>query len=97
MTISIRLTDAEEDRLDTLARRTGRSKSFHVETALREYLTEPEDAFAADAAIDVFEAEGRRSRPLSALEAETDGLQPGGALRSPTRRRPSGAQRGGSR
>jgi len=72
MTISIRLTDDEEERLDSLARRTGRSKSFYVKTALHEYLTDLEDAFAADAAIDVFEAEGRRSRPLSALEAETD-------------------------
>lgn len=72
MTISIRLTDEEEKRLDSLARRTGRSKSFYVRTALREYLTDREDAFVADAAIDVFEAEGRRSRPLSALEAETD-------------------------
>ena len=72
MTISIRLTDEEEARLNNLAHRTGRSKSFYVKTALHEYLTDLEDAFAADAAIDVFEAEGRRSRPLSALEAETD-------------------------
>lgn len=67
MTISIRLTDEEEARLDGLARRTGRSKSFYVRAALREYLADLEDAFAADDAIDVFEAEGRRSRPLSAL------------------------------
>ncbi len=73
MTISIRLTDEEEARLDALARRTGRSKSFYVRTALQEYLTDLEDAFAADAALDVFAAEGLPSRPLSALEAETDG------------------------
>lgn len=72
MTISIRLTEDEENRLDGLARRTGRSKSFYVRTALHEYLTDLEDAFAADAAIDAFEAKGRRSRPLSALEAEAD-------------------------
>lgn len=71
MTISIRLTDEEEARLDELARRTGRSKSFYVRTALQEYLADLEDVFAADEAIDVFEAEGRRSRPLSALKAET--------------------------
>lgn len=72
MTISIRLTDEEEARLNNLAHRTGRSKSFYVKAALREYLTDLEDAFVADAAIDAFEAEGRRSRPLSALEAETE-------------------------
>ncbi|CAN5554086.1 hypothetical protein BH23ACT6_BH23ACT6_25400 [soil metagenome] len=58
MTISIRLTAEEEERLDGLARRTGRSKSFYVRTALHEYLDDLEDAFAADAAIDVFAADG---------------------------------------
>ncbi len=72
MTISIRLSEDEEERLDSLARRTGRSKSFYVRTALHEYLADLEDAFAADAAIDAFAAGGRRSRPLAALEGETD-------------------------
>ncbi len=72
MTISIRLTDEEEARLDGLARRTGRSKSFYVRAALHEYLTDLEDAFAADAAIDAFDAGGRLSRPLSAVKAETE-------------------------
>ena len=72
MTISIRLSQDEEERLDSLARRTGRSKSFYVRTALQEYLTDLEDAFAADAAIGAFEAGGLRSRPLAALETETE-------------------------
>lgn len=71
VTISIRLTDEEEARVDGLARCTGRSKSFYVRAALHEYLTDLEDAFAADAAIDAFEAAGRRGRPLSAVKAET--------------------------
>lgn len=71
MTISIRLTKDEEERLDGLARRTGRSKSFYVRAALHEYLADLEDSFGADEAIDIFEAGGRRSRPLSALRAET--------------------------
>ncbi len=73
VTISIRLSHDEEERLDSLARRTGRSKSFYVRTALQEYLTDLEDAFAADEAIEAFQAGGRRSRPLAALEAATDG------------------------
>jgi RHH-type transcriptional regulator, rel operon repressor / antitoxin RelB len=72
MTISIRLTEEEEVRLDQLSRRTGRSKSFYVRAALHEHLADLEDAFAADEAIDAFEAGGRHSRPLAALKAETD-------------------------
>lgn len=49
-----------------------RSKSFYVKAALHEYLTDLEDAYAADAAIDAFEAEGGPSRPLAAREAEID-------------------------
>lgn len=71
MTISIRLTSEEEARLDGLAQRTGRSKSFYVRTALHEYLADLEDAFEADSAIDAFEAGGRRGRPLAELKAET--------------------------
>ena len=71
MTISIRLTDEEEERLDQLARRTGRSRSFYVRTALHEHLADMEDAFAADESLDAFEAAGRRTRPLAALKSET--------------------------
>lgn len=72
MTISIRLTPDEEARLDVRAQRTDRSKSFYVRTALHEYLADLEDAFAADSAIEVFEAGGRRSRPLAELKAEAE-------------------------
>lgn len=72
MTISIRLTSDEEARLDGLARRTGRSKSFYVRTALQAYLADLEHACAADAAIDAFESGCRSSHPLSTLKAQND-------------------------
>ena len=72
MTISIRLTPEEEERLEKLSQRTGRSKSFYVRAALREHLTDLEDAFAADESLDAFKAAGSRSRPLAALKAETE-------------------------
>ena len=64
MSISIRLTADEEARLEVLASRTGRSKSFYVRAALHEYLDDLESAFAADTALRAFDADGRRSRPL---------------------------------
>ena len=70
MTISFRLTDEEEQRLDRLVARTGRSKSFYVRTALHELLDDLEDAYAADDAVARWEATGRRSRPLDRLAAE---------------------------
>lgn len=71
MTISIRLTKDEEARLKQLARRTGRSKSFYVRAAVHEHLADLEDAYAADMAIDAFEASGRPGQPLSDLKAES--------------------------
>lgn len=68
MAISIRLTPEEEARLDAL---TARDKRFYVSAALRAYVEDLEDAFAADNAIDAFGVEGKRSRPLSALKAES--------------------------
>lgn len=72
MTISIRLTAEEEERLDQLSRKTGRSKSFYVRAALSEHLSDLEDAYAADEALDVFESTGSATRPLASLRAETD-------------------------
>jgi RHH-type rel operon transcriptional repressor/antitoxin RelB len=67
VTVTIRLSGQEEARLSALAERTGRTKSFYVRTALREYLTDLEDAYAADAALRRFEADGGRTRPASEL------------------------------
>ncbi|MDQ1294975.1 MAG: RHH-type transcriptional regulator, rel operon repressor / antitoxin RelB [Actinomycetota bacterium] len=70
LTITIRLTKDEEDRLNALAERTGRTKSFYVRTAVRTYLEDLEDAYAADEAIREFEASGRKSVPLSEAIAD---------------------------
>jgi RHH-type rel operon transcriptional repressor/antitoxin RelB len=70
MTVTVRLTTDEEARLDALARRTGRSKSFYVRMAIREHLEDLEDAYAADEAVKDFKAAGRKSRSLDELTSE---------------------------
>lgn len=70
MTVTIRLTPEEEARLVALAARTGRSKSFYVRSALREYLEDLEDAYVADEAVKDFETDGRRSRPVGEIMRE---------------------------
>lgn len=70
MVVAVRLDDALERRLEELARRTGRSKSFYVKQAIEEHLADLEDYYWADEAVKRWEASGRPSRPLSELKAE---------------------------
>lgn len=70
MTIAVRLTDEQERRLDALATRTGRSRSFYVKEALETHLEELEDRFWADEVIDRWEASDRKTRPLAELKSE---------------------------
>ena len=48
MPISLRLPAEIETRLEDLARRTGRSKSFYIREALLEHLDDLEDFFLAE-------------------------------------------------
>jgi RHH-type transcriptional regulator, rel operon repressor / antitoxin RelB len=70
MTVTIRLTKEEEARLEALAKRTGRTKGFYVRTAVREYLEDLEDAYAAHDALQEWKADGHRSRGLAELVSE---------------------------
>lgn len=45
--LTVRLPAAMEKRLERLARRTGRAKSFYVKRALQEFLDEQEDYLVA--------------------------------------------------
>ena len=65
--ISIRLTPEDEARLEALARRTGRSKTFYVREAIHEHLGELEEQFWADSVVQEWEDSGRQSRPAREL------------------------------
>jgi len=65
--ISIRLAPDDESRLEALARRTGRSKTFYVREALHEHLDDLEERFWADSVVQEWEESGKESRPASEL------------------------------
>lgn len=67
MTMSIRLSPEDEARLEALARRTGRSKTFYVREALHEHLDDLEERFWADTVTHDWEQSGKESRPASEL------------------------------
>lgn len=67
MPLSVRLTPEEESRLDALALRTGRSKTFYVREAIVSHLDELEERYWADAVVREWEETGKQSRPASEL------------------------------
>lgn len=67
MPLSVRLTPGEEARLDALAARTGRSKTFYVRQAIEAHLDELEELYWADEAVREYEASGKESRPARQL------------------------------
>ena len=46
--VAVRLTKEIEDRLSSLAEKTGRTKSFYIRQALEEHLGEMEDVYLAE-------------------------------------------------
>ncbi|WP_206448060.1 type II toxin-antitoxin system RelB family antitoxin [Agrococcus sp. KRD186] len=67
MPLSVRLTPEEESRLDALASRTGRSKTFYVREAIQAHLDELEERYWADEVVRDYEAAGKQSRSASEL------------------------------
>ncbi|MFC4242542.1 DUF6290 family protein [Gryllotalpicola reticulitermitis] len=67
MAISIRLSPEDESRLEELASRTGRSKTFYVREALHEHLDDLEERYWANEVVREWESTGKESRPASEL------------------------------
>jgi RHH-type rel operon transcriptional repressor/antitoxin RelB len=68
--LSIRLTEEEEGRLDALAARTGRPKTFYVRQAIHAYLDELEELYQDHEAVGLWEATGKKSQPAEDLWKE---------------------------
>jgi RHH-type rel operon transcriptional repressor/antitoxin RelB len=65
--LAIRLPAAIEKRLERLAKRTGRTKSFYAREAILEHLEDLEDVYAAERALDRFRKGKERAIPLEEI------------------------------
>lgn len=76
--LALRLPKEIEDRLDALARRTGRTKSYYAREAILEHLEDLEDSYIAEQRMR--EDDGTRyslEEVLAELDGETDTAEAG--------------------
>ncbi len=65
--LALRLPASIEKRLDRLAKRTGRTKSFYAREALLRHLEDLEDAYQAQKVLDRIERGDESTVPLKAV------------------------------
>ena len=65
MMLAIRLPEEIEKRLDALARRTGRTKTFYARQAILDHLDDLEDVFLAEKRLENLRSGRTKSVPLS--------------------------------
>lgn len=70
MPISLRLPEDVEARLNDLAARTGRSKTFYATEAIREHIDDLEDLYLAEQRL--IDLRAGRSRTYTLEEVERD-------------------------
>lgn len=64
MSISIRLPEEVESRLDALAKLTGRTKTFYMRQAILEHLDDLEDMYLAEKRLEDIQAGRSKTLPL---------------------------------
>jgi RHH-type rel operon transcriptional repressor/antitoxin RelB len=67
--LAIRLPEDIEARLETLAKRTGRSKTFYARQAILEYLEDMEDLYLAEQVVRRIERGEEQVHSLEEVEA----------------------------
>ncbi|MFU2089311.1 type II toxin-antitoxin system RelB family antitoxin [Avibacterium avium] len=70
MTITVRLPDELQQRLDHLATETGRAKSFYIKQALEAYLEDLEDLLLANATLERVRSGKEKTYTLQDVENE---------------------------
>ena len=63
--LAIRLPQSIEKRLETLARRTGRTKTYYVRAAILEYLDDLEALYLAERSLERIRNDEESTIPLS--------------------------------
>jgi RHH-type rel operon transcriptional repressor/antitoxin RelB len=63
--VSIRLPDDVSARLQSLAQRTGRSKTFYIVEAIQEHIDDLEDLYLAERELDAIRSGNSKTTPLS--------------------------------
>ena len=62
--LAIRLPQSIEKRLEKLARRTGRTKTYYVREAILEHLEDLEDLYLAERTLERVRSGEERTKPL---------------------------------
>jgi RHH-type transcriptional regulator, rel operon repressor / antitoxin RelB len=65
--LAIRLPEEIEHRLETLARRTGRTKSYYVREAILHHLEELEDTYIAEKRLEEIKAGKTKTIPIEKI------------------------------
>ena len=68
--LSVRLGEELEQRLEALAKATGRSKTYYVREALIQKLEDMEDLYLAEAGMERIASGEEKTTPLAEVERE---------------------------
>lgn len=68
--LSVRLGEELEQRLEALAKATGRSKTYYVREALIQKLEDMEDLYLAEAVMERIASGEEKTTPLAEVERE---------------------------
>ena len=69
--INVRLDEDEAQRLEALALKTGRTKTFYATEAIREFLNDREDYFLAKDSLQAFVDSGEESLGIEDIDWDT--------------------------